>query len=84
MDLYKVTSDDIKCNLINLNQVVFEVTTACNFRCEAGACARGSVCNAHECGIAFSHFRHNCLCALYFAPFLGREYLKGNGYFPVF
>ena len=34
MDLYKVTSDDIKCNLINLNQVVFEVTTACNFRCE--------------------------------------------------
>lgn len=34
MELYQVTSDDIKYNLINLNQVVFEVTTACNFQCE--------------------------------------------------
>lgn len=34
MDLYKVTSNDIKYNLVNLNQIVFEMTTACNFRCE--------------------------------------------------
>lgn len=34
MELYKITSNDIKCNLINLNQIVFEVTNACNFRCE--------------------------------------------------
>lgn len=34
MDLYQITSNDIKYNLVNLNQVVFEITTACNLRCE--------------------------------------------------
>lgn len=34
MELYQVTSEDIKYNLIYLNQVVFEVTKACNFQCE--------------------------------------------------
>ena len=34
MELYQVTEEDIKYHLINLNQVVFEVTTACNLRCE--------------------------------------------------
>lgn len=34
MELYQVISEDIKYNLIHLNQVVFEVTTACNFQCE--------------------------------------------------
>lgn len=34
MELYQVTSNDIKHNLINLHQIVFEVTNACNFRCD--------------------------------------------------
>lgn len=29
-----MTSNDIKHNLINLHQIVFEVTNACNFRCD--------------------------------------------------
>ena len=34
MEIYKVTSSDVRNNLLKLGQIVFEVTTACNFRCE--------------------------------------------------
>lgn len=33
MELYQITPNDIKNNLINLHQIVFEVTNSCNFRC---------------------------------------------------
>lgn len=34
MDIYKITPDDIKDNIVNLHQIVFEVTDMCNLRCE--------------------------------------------------
>lgn len=34
MELYQITSKEIKHNLVNLQQVVFEVTTACNLKCD--------------------------------------------------
>lgn len=34
METYEVTSSDVRNNLMKLGQIVFEVTTACNFRCE--------------------------------------------------
>lgn len=34
MDLYQITENDVKNNLINLNQIVFEVTTSCNLNCD--------------------------------------------------
>ena len=34
MEIYKVTSSDVRNNLLKLGQIVFEVTTTCNFRCE--------------------------------------------------
>lgn len=33
MELYNITKKDIYNNLINLNQIVFEMTDACNLRC---------------------------------------------------
>lgn len=31
---YKITEKDIEYNLVNLPQLVFEVTDACNLRCK--------------------------------------------------
>lgn len=30
----KIKSNDVKCNLVNLSQFVFEVTDSCNLRCK--------------------------------------------------
>lgn len=34
MELYQVSAEDIKNDLINLHQIVFEVTDACNLQCD--------------------------------------------------
>lgn len=34
MNIYNVTSEDIRDNIINLHNLVFEVTDNCNLRCE--------------------------------------------------
>lgn len=34
MPIYNITAEDIEYNLTHLNQIVFEVTRKCNFRCE--------------------------------------------------